>query len=73
MYSPTLKTTIEVASMKMPNAITPPPMMQALAMALAGNELDFGLTPAQAMAPNLGAMPEAGPPTSPAGAPDATT
>jgi D-alanyl-D-alanine carboxypeptidase len=67
MYSPTLNTTIEVASMKMPNAITPPPMMQALAMAVAGDDVDFGLTVDQAIEPNLGAMPEAGPTTTTAG------
>jgi len=60
MYSPTLEMAVEVASMKMPNAITPPPMLQALAMAVAGDEVDFGLTTDQAMTPNLGAMPEAG-------------
>jgi hypothetical protein len=38
-------------------------MMQALAMAIAGDNVDFGLTSDQAMAPNLGAMPEAGPTT----------
>jgi D-alanyl-D-alanine carboxypeptidase len=67
MHSPTLNTTIEVASMKMPSAITPPPMMQALAMTVAGDEVDFGLTLDQAMEPNLGAMPEAGAETSTAG------
>jgi hypothetical protein len=67
MHSPRLNMTIEVASMKMPNAITPPPMMQALAMAVAGDDVDFGLTLDQAMAPNLGAMPEAGPTTTTAG------
>ncbi len=52
MYSPTLKTTIEVVSTKLANAITPPPMVQALAMDLYGTHLGFGLTPAQALQPN---------------------
>jgi D-alanyl-D-alanine carboxypeptidase len=52
MYSPRRHTTIEVASTKLPNAITPPPMVQALAMALYGPHLGFGLTPAEAMQPN---------------------
>jgi D-alanyl-D-alanine carboxypeptidase len=55
MHSPTLDTTIEVASTKMPNAITPPPMMQALAIAVHGDDVDFGLSFDQAMEPNLGA------------------
>ena len=55
MYSPTLDTTIQVATTKMPSAITPPPMMQALAIALYGDDVDFGLTLDQAMEPNLGA------------------
>ena len=54
MYSPTLDTTIAVATTKMPNAINPPPIMQALAIALYGDDVDFGLTLDQAMAPNLG-------------------
>jgi D-alanyl-D-alanine carboxypeptidase len=52
MYSPTLHTAIAVASTKLPNAITPPPMIQALAMAVYGHRVDFGLTYAQALAPN---------------------
>ena len=52
MYSPALKTSIVVASTKLPNAITPPPMIQALAMAVYGPRLGFGLTPAQALKPN---------------------
>jgi hypothetical protein len=39
----------------MPNAITPPPMMQALAIAVHGDDVDFGLSFDQAMEPNLGA------------------
>jgi D-alanyl-D-alanine carboxypeptidase len=54
MYSPTLDTTISVATTKMWSAINPPPMMQALAIALYGDEVDFGLTLEQAMEPNLG-------------------
>jgi D-alanyl-D-alanine carboxypeptidase len=53
MYSPTLQTTIEVVSTKNPNAITPPPMFQALAMAVYGPEIGFGLTPEQALAPTF--------------------
>ena len=52
MYSPALDTAIVVASTKIANAITPPPMIQALAMAVHGSDLDFGLTPAEAMQPN---------------------
>ena len=52
MYSPTRKTTIEVVSTKLANAITPPPMVQALAMDLYGTQIGFGLTPAQALKPN---------------------
>lgn len=51
MYSPELRTAIEVVSTKNPNAITPPPMFQALAMAVYGTGLGFGLTPEQAFAP----------------------
>jgi D-alanyl-D-alanine carboxypeptidase len=53
MYSPTRRTAIEVVSTKNPNAITPPPMFQALAMAVYGTRLGFGLTPAQALAPTF--------------------
>ncbi|MDN5861062.1 MAG: beta-lactamase family protein, partial [Pseudonocardia sp.] len=52
MYSPELDTTIEVVSTKQPNAITPTRMFQALAMDLYGTDLDFGLTPEQALAPS---------------------
>ncbi len=69
MHSPALGTTIAVASMKMPNAITPPPMLQALAMAVHGDDVDFGLTTDQALEPNLGALPEAGDPDAPTTAP----
>jgi D-alanyl-D-alanine carboxypeptidase len=60
MYSPELDTTITVATTKMWSAITPPPMMQALAIAVYGDDVDFGLTLEQAMAPNLaiGTVPE---------------
>src|SRR5438046_7099305 len=53
MYSPSLDTTIEVATTKMWSAINPPPMMQALAMAVYGTKVDFGLTLERAMEPNL--------------------
>jgi hypothetical protein len=43
---------IVVMSTKMPNAIKPPPMLQALAMAVYGPNIGFGLTPAQALKPN---------------------
>jgi D-alanyl-D-alanine carboxypeptidase len=39
-------------STKIADAITPPPMFQALAMAVLGPHLGFGLTPAQALKPN---------------------
>ena len=52
MYSPARRTTIVVVSTKQPNAITPPPMFQALAMAIFGTHIGFGLTPEQALAPN---------------------
>jgi D-alanyl-D-alanine carboxypeptidase len=52
MYSPVRETTIEVVSTKQPNAITPPPMFQALAMAIDGPDIGFGLTPAQALEPS---------------------
>jgi D-alanyl-D-alanine carboxypeptidase len=52
MYSPARHTTIEVVSTKLPNAVTPPPMIQALAMDLYGPNIGFGLTPAQAIQPN---------------------
>ncbi len=53
MYSPKLRTAIEVVSTKNPNAITPPPAFQALAMAVYGTGLGFGLTPEQALAPTF--------------------
>ena len=52
MYSPARKTAIVVVCTKQPNAITPPPMFQALAMAIYGADIGFGLTPAEALAPN---------------------
>jgi D-alanyl-D-alanine carboxypeptidase len=61
MYSPARRTAIEVVSTKQPNAITPPPMFQAVAMAVFGRHIGFGLTPAQALKPNCfdgGAVPE---------------
>jgi D-alanyl-D-alanine carboxypeptidase len=59
MYSPARHTAIEVVSTKQPNAITPPPMFQALAMAVFGKHIGFGLTPAQALKPNdFGAGPD---------------
>jgi D-alanyl-D-alanine carboxypeptidase len=58
MYSPARRTAIEVVSTKQPNATTPPPMFQALAMAVFGSQIGFGLTPAQALKPNtFGAAP----------------
>jgi hypothetical protein len=45
MYSRARRTTIVVVSTKQPNAITPPPMFQALAMAIFGTHIGFGLTP----------------------------
>jgi hypothetical protein len=54
MYSPKLGTTIEVMTTTLWRAITPPPMMQPLAIALYGNRVGFGLTLDQAMKPNLG-------------------
>jgi hypothetical protein len=52
MYWPARQTTIEVVSTKQANAITPPPMLQALAMAVYGTRIGFRLTPAQALAPS---------------------
>jgi D-alanyl-D-alanine carboxypeptidase len=52
MYSPALDTAIVVVSTKLANAITPPPMIQALAIVLYGSDVDFGLTLAQALRPN---------------------
>jgi D-alanyl-D-alanine carboxypeptidase len=58
MYSPARRTTIEVVSTKQPNAITPPPMFQALGMEVFGTHIGFGLTIAQALKPNnFGAPP----------------
>lgn len=57
MYSPARETTIEVVSTKQPNALTPPPMFQALAMDLYGPNIGFGLTPAQAATPNYTGPP----------------
>jgi D-alanyl-D-alanine carboxypeptidase len=53
MYSPARQTAIAVVSTKNPNAITPPPMFQALAMAVYGTDIGFGLTPEQALAPTF--------------------
>jgi D-alanyl-D-alanine carboxypeptidase len=52
MYSPARKTAIVVVSTKAANAVTPPPTAQALAMAIYGPNIGFGLTPAQALTPN---------------------
>jgi D-alanyl-D-alanine carboxypeptidase len=57
MYSPSRQTTIEVVSTKQPNAITPTRMFQALAMAVFGPNIGFGLTPAQALAPSYTGLP----------------
>jgi D-alanyl-D-alanine carboxypeptidase len=64
MYSPARRTTIVVVSTKQTNAITPPPMFQALAMGVFGRDIGFGLTPAQALKPNcfgLGSPPDCAP------------
>jgi pimeloyl-ACP methyl ester carboxylesterase len=53
MYSPARETAIVVVSTKQANAITPLPMLQALAMAIHGPDIGFGLTPEQALEPNL--------------------
>ncbi|MEY2244531.1 hypothetical protein [Streptomyces sp. BF23-18] len=53
MYSPSRQTAIQGVSTKNPNAITPPPMFQALAMAVFGTDIGFGLTPEQALAPSF--------------------
>jgi D-alanyl-D-alanine carboxypeptidase len=45
-------------SISQPNAITPTRMLQALAMALYGPKIGFGLTPAQALAPSYTGMAE---------------
>jgi D-alanyl-D-alanine carboxypeptidase len=52
MYSPSRKTAIAVVFTKQGNAITVAPMLQALAMAVYGKNIGFGLTPAQALAPS---------------------
>jgi D-alanyl-D-alanine carboxypeptidase len=58
MYSPARETTITVVSTKQPNTITPSPMFQALAMAIYGPDIGFGLTPAEALQPNsFGTVP----------------
>jgi D-alanyl-D-alanine carboxypeptidase len=57
MYSPSRQTTIEVVSTKQPNAVTPTRMFQALAMAVFGPDIGFGLTPAQALAPTYTGLP----------------
>jgi D-alanyl-D-alanine carboxypeptidase len=58
MYSPSRHTTIEVVSTKQPNAITPTRMFQALAMAIYGPDIGFGLSPTQALAPTYTGMAE---------------
>ena len=68
MYWPARKTTITVVSTKQPNTITPPPMFQALAMAIYGPDIGFGLTPAQALQPNsFGTVPSTDTPAELAG------
>jgi D-alanyl-D-alanine carboxypeptidase len=63
MYSPARHTTIEVVSMKQVNTITPEPTLQALAMAVFGTHIGFGLTPRQALKPNnFGCPPSCGSP-----------
>jgi D-alanyl-D-alanine carboxypeptidase len=57
MYSPSRQTTISVVSMKQPNPITPTRMFQAVAMAVFGTNIGFGLTPAQALAPSYTGLP----------------
>ncbi len=59
MYSPSRHTTIEVVATKQPNGITPTLMFQALAMALYGPNLGFGLTPEQALTPTYTGLPPA--------------
>jgi D-alanyl-D-alanine carboxypeptidase len=53
MYSPARETATVVVSTKQANAITPPPMLQALTMAIYGPDIGFVLTPEQALEPNL--------------------
>ncbi len=57
MYSPSRKMGIVVVSTKQPNAITPPPMLQALAMAVYGPKMGFGITPARALEPSFTGYP----------------
>jgi D-alanyl-D-alanine carboxypeptidase len=57
MYSPSLHTTIQVASTKQPNAVTPTRMLQALAMDVFGPHLGLGLTYAQAITPSYTGLP----------------
>ncbi len=52
MYSPSRRTGIQVVSLKQANAVTPPPMFQALAIKVFGGRLGFGLSTAQALQPN---------------------
>jgi D-alanyl-D-alanine carboxypeptidase len=52
MYSPARETAIVVVSTRQGNPVTPPPMLQALAMAVFGPDIGFGLTPAEALTPN---------------------
>jgi len=64
MYSPSRRTGIQVVSMKQANAVTPPPMFQALAMKVFGRRLGFGLSTAEALGPNCfgaGTPPECTP------------
>ncbi|MEZ5074635.1 MAG: serine hydrolase domain-containing protein [Solirubrobacterales bacterium] len=52
MYSPSRHVGFQVVSMKQANAVTPPPMFQALAMTVFGRRLGFGLSLAEALEPN---------------------
>ena len=64
MYSPSRRTGIQVVSLKQANAVTPPPMFQALAMKVFGGRLGFGLSTAQALEPNcfgVGTPPDCAP------------
>jgi D-alanyl-D-alanine carboxypeptidase len=64
MYSPSRRTGIQVVSLKQANAVTPPPMFQALAMKVFGGRLGFGLSPAEALYPNcfgIGIPPDCSP------------
>jgi len=64
MYSPSRHVGFQVVSMKQANAVTPPPMFQALAMTVFGSRLGFGLSLAEALEPNcfgVGTPPDCAP------------